>query len=183
MNFDSFSHGQIISKLWLCEHLEPYLPEKATVFILGSWYNLLGSMMLTRNCNQYQSILGIDIDTEAVSVADKLCETWIIEKKLCNKVGDANTYKLEGPDVVINCSPEHMENTDWLNNITKGTLVCIQSSNMKNDGEIWDIKQYTATIEDFVSKYQLETVLFCDTLQVRYENNKGYDRFMIIGKK
>ena len=131
MNFDSFSHGQIISKLWLCEHLEPYLPQKATAFILGSWYNLLGSMMLTRNCNQYQSILGIDIDIEAVSVADKLCETWIIEKKLCNKVGDANTYKLEGPDVIINCSPEHMENTDWFNNITKGTLYPIPGTQLR----------------------------------------------------
>jgi len=183
MNFDSFSHGQIISKLWLCEQLEPHLPEKATVFILGSWYNLLGSMMLTRKRNQYQSILGIDIDAEAVSVADKLGVTWIIEKKLSNVVGDANIYNLAGPNVIINCSPEHMENTDWLNNITKGTLVCIQSSNMENDGNVWDIKQYTATIEDFVSNYKLETVLFCDTLQIRYENNKGYDRFMMIGKK
>jgi hypothetical protein len=140
-------------------------------------------MMLTRNHNQYQSILGIDTDAEAVNVADKLCETWIIEKKLRNIVADANTYNLQGPNVIINCSPEHMDSVDWLKNIVKGPLVCIQSSDMKNDGEIWDIKQYTATIENFVSKYQLETVLFCDTLQIRYENTKGYDRFMMIGKK
>jgi hypothetical protein len=183
MNFDSFSHGQIISKLWLCEQLEPHLPKKATVFILGSWYNLLGSMMLTRNRKLYQSILGIDIDSTAIDIADKLCETWIIEKKLCNKVGDASTYPLEGPNVIINCSPEHMENTNWLNNIVKGTLVCIQSSNMQNDNDIWDIKQHSPTIEDFISKYRLETILFCDTLQIRYENNKGYERFMMIGRK
>ena len=183
MNFDSFSHGQIISKLWLCEHLEPYLPEKATVFILGSWYNLLGLMMLIRNHNQYQSILGIDIDTEAVSVADKLCETWIIEKKLCNKVGDANTYMLSGHDVVINCSPEHMDSIDWLKNIVKGTLVCIQSSDMENDGDVWDIKQHTPSMESFVEKYQLDNVLFCGTLPIHYENGKGYNRFMLIGKK
>lgn len=183
MNFDSFSHGQIISKVWLCEQLEPYLPEKSTVFILGSWYNLLGSMMLTRNRNLYQSILGIDIDADAIKIADKLCVTWIIEKKLSNTIGDANTYNLEGPNVIINCSPEHMDSVDWLNNIVKGTLVCVQSSDMKNDGETWDIKQYTPSLESFIEKYPLDDVLFCGTLPIQYENGKGYNRFMLIGKK
>jgi hypothetical protein len=49
MNLDSFSHGQIASKLWLCDHIEQYVTDNSRVAIVGSWYNVLAFMMLTRN--------------------------------------------------------------------------------------------------------------------------------------
>ena len=159
-------------------------------YLVTGGAGFIGSHLIESLINRSDQVVVLDnlstgSSKNLIKVADQICQGWMIgsDTQLKNELGDANTYNLQGFNVVINCSPEHMENTDWLNNITKGTLVCIQSSNMKNDGESWDIKQYTATIEDFVSKYQLETVLFCDTLQIRYENNKGYDRFMMIGKK
>jgi hypothetical protein len=182
MNFDAFSHGQIISKLWLCEKLEPHMPENATVFILGSWYNTLGSLMLTRNRNLYQHILGIDLDSEAVELADKLCSTWIIERKLRNIVGDACSYKLEGPDVVINCSSEHMDST-WFDHVTSGTLVCIQSSDIVEPDEVWVIENPSSTLESFSEKYPMTEILFEDVYPIEYENGFGYKRFMKIGRK
>jgi hypothetical protein len=182
MNFDAFSHGQIISKLWLCEKLEPHVPENAVVFILGSWYNTLGSLMLTRNRNLYQHILGIDLDSEAVELADKLCSTWIIERKLRNIVGDACSYKLEGPGVVINCSSEHMDST-WFDHVTSGTLVCIQSSDMVEPDEVWVIENPSSTLESFSEKYLMTETLFEGVYPIEYENGFGYKRFMKIGIK
>jgi hypothetical protein len=45
INFDSFSHGQVKSKIWLCENLERLLPDNAKVLTLGSWVNILGFMI------------------------------------------------------------------------------------------------------------------------------------------
>jgi hypothetical protein len=182
MNFDAFSHGQIISKLWLCEKLEPHVPENSVVFILGSWYNTLGSMMLTRNRNLYQHILGIDIDAQSIELADKLSSTWIIEKKLRNIVGDACSYKLEGPDVVINCSSEHMDST-WFNHVTNGTLVCIQSSDIVEPDEVWVIENPSSTLESFSEKYPMTETLFEGIYPIEYENGFRYKRFMKIGRK
>jgi len=182
MNFDSFSHGQIISKLWLCEQLEPMLSKNSTVFILGSWYNILGSMLLTRNANLYQSILGIDIDPNVIHVADKLNETWIIEKKLTNITADANTYNLQGPNVIINCSPEHMDQTTWFDNLPTNTLICIQSISIVDDKEPWLIKQPTPTYADFCMKYKLDKVHYSGIKSIQY-TNWGYERYMLIGEK
>ncbi len=54
----SFSHGQTQSKLWLCETMEPHLPQNAVVAILGCWYNMLGFMLITRNKQLLSACLG-----------------------------------------------------------------------------------------------------------------------------
>ena len=72
MDWDSFSHGQIQSKLWLCQELERHLPQNARVAILGSWHNVLAFMLLTRGADRYQTIVGIDLDKKVQKVADKL---------------------------------------------------------------------------------------------------------------
>ena len=73
MNFDAFSHGQIQSKIWLCEELEPHTPIHANIRILGSWYNILAFMLLTRRPEYYyNSIEGIDIDPDAMTPREAL---------------------------------------------------------------------------------------------------------------
>ena len=72
MNYDAFSHGQTLSKIWLCEQLESHIPKNTRAAILGSWYNVLAFMMLTRKSELYQYILGIDIDPLATDIAEYL---------------------------------------------------------------------------------------------------------------
>jgi hypothetical protein len=184
INFDAFSHGQIKSKLWLCENLENHIPNLANVCILGSWYNILAFMLLTRNPSSFQSIVGMDIDANATCVADKIINYWSIEgMNVSNKNVDVNNQPLEMYNVVINCSPEHMEKSDWFNNIIPGTLVCIQSSNVLDANHPWYIKNPSPDLNSFASKYPLREILFLDTLPIRYSNGWGYDRYMIIGIK
>jgi hypothetical protein len=184
MNYDAFSHGQIKSKLWLCEELEQYIPRNAVVAILGGWYNLLGFMILVRNNIKISSILNIDIDSSAIDVANKINNRWMIgpDAKINNITADANTYNYQGFNVIINCSPEHMIGNDWFDSITKGTLVCLQSSDIDSTDDVWKIANANKSLEDFAKKYPLSHYIFKDTKEFEY-GDWGYKRFMIIGIK
>jgi hypothetical protein len=184
MNYDAFSHGQIRSKLWLCEKLEKRMPKNATIAILGGWYNILGFLLLARNQNKISSILNIDIDPSSVDIANKLTEGWMIgtDSKINNIVDDVNTYNYQGFDVVINCSPEHMANSDWFNNITAGTTVCLQSSDIDINDDIWKVTNPNKSMDDFIKKYPLSRMLYKDSIEFIY-GDWGYKRFMIIGIK
>ena len=184
MDFSSFSHGQIQSKVWLCQSLEPYIATDARIAILGSWYNILGLMLLLRNPNKYNFILGIDKDPIAIQMANKICEGWMIQPnvKMNNLCADANSYNLQGYNVVINCSVEHMESNKWFDTLTPGTLVCIQSSNVLESTASFDIKSPNQNIDSLVTKYPLRTFYHKKTKHFQY-NEWGYDRLMTIGIK
>jgi len=184
MNYDAFSHGQIKSKLWLCEELEKHVRDGSRAIILGGWYNILGFMLLTRNREKFLSILNIDIDSSAIDIANKVTEGWMIgsDAKINNLVADVSTYNYEGFDVVINCSPEHMDSNDWFNKITDGTLVCIQSSDIDINDDVWKITNPNKSIDDLVKKYPLSQTLHKDSMKFVY-GDWGYQRFMIIGIK
>lgn len=180
-NFDSFSHGQIVSKIWLCEHLEPFLPENATVAILGSWYNVLSFMMLTRKQDAYQYILGIDIDDSVSDIADKINNAWTFESKVQNITGDARTYDYSNFDIVINCSSEHM-GSEWFSQISTGTIVCIQTSNVIDTEYPWLVSNPSSSLHEFIEKYPLNQILFSGEKEITYPD-WGYSRYMLIGIK
>lgn len=185
MDFTSFSHGQIQSKLWLCQNLEPHLQEDSRVAVLGSWYNVLSFIMLSRNEKKCQSILGIDIDPNVKEIADRINQMWTMgpSPRVQHVTEDANTYNLNGFNVVINCSPEHMDSDQWFDNIETGTLVCLQSSDIAiRDDEIWKCVNPNLTLDEFTKKYPLTQYFFSDTLRIQY-SDWGYNRFMIIGIK
>jgi hypothetical protein len=182
INFDGFSHGQVKSKLWLCEHLEPFVEENSRVLILGSWINLLGFMMLTRNPTKYQSVTGIDLDSNSVDIANKICDCWNIEGIHQSIVQDANTMDMLQADVIINCSSEHMSDTHWFHNIPKNKLICIQSSSIADSGHPWFVTNPSESIEEFANKYSVSQTLFLGTLPITYES-WGYSRYMLIGIK
>lgn len=176
MDFDSFSHGQIKSKIWLAEKLEPYIGKN--VVVLGSWYNLTAFVLKCRGNSS--KITGVDMNPEVKPIADKICDVWRIEGSVSNITGDAANIPVDY-DTVINCSSEHMS-TEWFDNIKTGTLVCIQTSNITDPEYPWYIVTASPDIESFRSKYKLSSVLFCDTLRIQYDH-WGYDRYMLIGTK
>ena len=179
----SFSHGQTQSKLWLCETMEPHLPQNAVVAILGCWYNMLGFMLITRNQHFYQHVLGVDIASEAITEADKLCEGYMLgsDSVIRNVCADANTYSLQGHNVIINCSTEHMTD-EWFDNIDPNALVCIQTTDVDNQENPWFITNPTKTLDEFTSKYPLKDVLYSGSKFFEYPD-VSYYRHMVIGRK
>ncbi len=175
----SFSHGQTQSKLWLCEQLEPYLPNKAVVAVLGCWHNLQGFMMVTRDKNKYQSILGLDIDPIAIQGADELCQGFMIgsDCQLRNEIADVNTYNLQGFHAIINCSVEHMSN-EWFLNTDPNAIICVQTSNVAESGEPWLITNPTKTFEEFREKFPMSQAIFEGVRSFDY-GHLSYERYMI----
>lgn len=181
INPDAFSHGQVLSKIWLCEQLEPYLPSNAQVAIVGSWHNVLAFTMLVRNQSVYKEIVGIDLNAESVSIANIICNAWCFNNKVRNLVDNANTHDYTKYNTVINCSVEHMNNT-WFSGVSTGSLVCIQSSDVLEPKYPWLITNPNPDQETLVKKYPLSQTLFSGEKEFDY-GSWGYKRFMLIGIK
>lgn len=188
-SFESFRHGLIVSKLWLCEELEKIitpLNTKHEVHILGSWTNILGFMMLVRNHKLYSVVHGYDIEPTAIDIANSINNAWMFEEpKVHNHATNINDidYSLHGENrLYINCSIEHLTSRDWYSKVPADSMVCLQSTNMNIEGDPWDINDYTPNIETILERYPMKKILYQNIKNIRY-NHFGYDRFMIIGVK
>jgi hypothetical protein len=183
IDYSAFSHGQIQSKIWLCENLEPLLPPTySQVAIIGSWYNVLGLMLLTRNQEKYNLIMGIDKEEESVEIANKIVNGWSIgmDFKARNTCADIKGYNLNSYNVVINTSCEHMNN-DWFQNVNPYQLLCLQTSNMVTDDPSWNVTNPNPTMDDFKKKYPLSQILFEGEKVFDYGHLR-YSRYMMIGR-
>lgn len=185
MDWSSFSHGQIQSKLWLCEEIEPYISYGSNIAILGSWYNILGFMLLVRKPMHYNQVTGIDKDFFATTIANKITNAWQTNEHQCvrNETHLAEHTDLTKFNVVINTSPEHMNNNIWYENCPNDSLVCIQSSDIQiaND-DVWKCVNPNATLDELVVKYSMSTVLYSGMRYFDY-GSLSYKRFMVIGYK
>lgn len=185
MDFSSFSHGQLHSKIWLCEHLEPLLPNNAKIAILGCWHNVMGIIIMVRNPKKGFQIDGIDLDSEVINVADQLTTAWRYEflNPFKNIHADVNTFDYSAYDVIINTSVEHITKNDWFYNIPDGKLVAIQSMDIQlTNDPIFKITNPNNSIETLKAKYPLSKIIFCDSKKFDYQVNP-YVRFCMIGIK
>lgn len=182
MDFTSFSHGQIISKQWLIDSIEDYLFENIKILILGGWYNVLGFMLLTKYHNKIGHITNIDIDSNAIMIADKLHDAYLFTNKVTNVLNDSSKVMDYEYDMVINCSPEHMAHDDWFTNIQDNKLVIIQSSDMIDTSHPWYCVNPNPTFVDFINHYRLKQTYYTDEIDFNY-STYSYKRFMLIGRK
>ena len=196
INFDtheSFYHGLIKSKIWLCEELEFVMYgeclKKPSLYILGCWDNLIAFMLLTRKPEYYNVIHGYDINPEAIANANRVCDMWQYESpRVYNHIQDVNQYDFSNSDnepVFINCSIDQMDSNKWFESIPKGSLVCIQTTNMTDPEFPWFIKQTTSCLNELIDRFNLDDLLYSGAKHIQYNINShdGYKRYMIIGRK
>jgi hypothetical protein len=183
---ESFSHGLVTSKIWLCEQLEKALGdrESATINILGCWDNLLAFMLVVRKPTYYKELHGYDIDPKSIAVANKICDAWLFETtKIYNHVADANSIPfVDNTHAFINCSVDQFISNEWFDNIPIGSLVCIQSSDMPIENDKWEITQSVGSLTELEEKYKMSKVLYKGDFYIDY-GTWGYTRFMLIGIK
>jgi hypothetical protein len=188
-SFESFRHGLVVSKLWLCEELEPIInslyQKPVSVHVLGSWTNLLSFMMIVRNRKLYKEFHGYDIDESCKSISDKICDAWLYENpKVYNYTCNADNldYFSKDPLLIINCSVDQMETNIWYDNIPKGSLVCLQTTDVLDENFPWLIKQKSPDIGAFQNRYKLSNTYYTGSKRIEYAT-WGYNRFMLIGIK
>ena len=186
MDFSAFSHGQIQSKIWLCEELEKHITDPVRVVVLGCWYNMTGFLLFARNQHLYKRIDGVDTNLESVGMADKINDALKIENKFNAFYADANNTFYHNYDVAICTSTEDIKETHWFERIPEGKLICLQSLNLtpkqikKYDN--WNIMNPNKTFKEFKNKYPLSSTLYEGSKKFDYGDLK-YTRFMIIGIK
>lgn len=203
---DAMSRGQIQSKRWLVDTLHDvmYPPMQSaetvmrmdrfwrTVYVCASWYGILGDMLIDKFGDRVGQVRGLDMDPEAVTVANRLMRHYGDGWKMRSTVKDIRelTYdndeltfeRFDGsmvvykdtPSMVINTSCEHIPDfTDWYRRIPRGRLVVMQS----NDYFGWH--EHVNCVSDlmaFTAQTPMRTELFSGELPLF-----KYTRFMRIG--
>jgi hypothetical protein len=187
---DSFSSGQVGSKIWCAEELESacqyYESQKKItapyrILMLGGWYGVLNLILRSRDNIKIDRVRSLDIDEEVCNIADLVNNYWVWQQWQFKSVhGDANTYQYGSEDfnIIINTATEHMESRDWFNNIPKGSLVVLQSNNMKHD----DHCSNHASWMDFDEDYFLTETYSVTQKEFKYPD-WSFKRFMKIGIK
>lgn len=209
INKDAFSHSQIKSKLWLCEHLERIINEekaigneKARILIHGGWYGLLSFVLRVRENIDIEHITSIDVVYDSSVIANQINETWVNEKvsnwhrgfqaitQDSNKwqyhhglIGD---YSIDIPhsdisveNVIINTSTEHFKNDEWFKNIPDGRLIALQSTDMTHPTHINTVKG----LHDMKKRFPMSKYYFKGSKFFAYSKIKKFYRFMLIGMK
>jgi hypothetical protein len=191
-NFDtheSFYHGLIKSKIWLCEELEIVMYSEfiknPTLHVLGCWDNLMAFMLLTRKPEFYSTVYGYDINPEAINTANRVCDMWLYEKPhVYNRVQDVNDYDYSSHtnSVFINCSIDQMDSNKWYETVPDNSIVCIQTTNMTDPNFPWYIKQTTGSLDELINKFNFTKLIYSGEKHIQFQKD-GYKRFMIIGCK
>lgn len=185
-NFDptAFMSGQVGSKLWLCEMLEPILKERfpnnpPDIWVLGGWYGMTNFLLQSRDAH-LNTIKSIDVDPEATRGALILNEAYVHLQTFQAETADANTLDYSNaPLVVINTSAEHMESRQWFEIIPKDTLVVVQTNDMPHDDHVFAHH----SIEDLKNEFPMSGgYYFAGELPFFYDD-WSFTRFMTIGIK
>jgi hypothetical protein len=187
--YESFYHGLVKSKLWLCEELETSMHREClsnpTLHILGCWDNLLAFMLLTRKPTLYSTVYGYDINPEAIDNANKVCDMWKYESpKVYNYIQDVNDYdySLHTNSIFINCSIDQMDSNKWYDTVPDNSLVCIQTTDMADPNFPWYIKQTTESLDELINKFNFTKLIYSGEKRMPYKES-GFNRYMIIGCK
>lgn len=186
--YESFYHGLVVSKIWLCEELEKILVDSTPpVKILGSWHNLMSFMMIVRKPKGYMYFNCYDKDPASITVADQICDAWkeIEEPHVYNHVADVLSLDFTNDDpntVYINCSVDQFENESWYNSIPNGCIVCMQTTDVVDDSQSWEIVQKTKDLNEFAERYKLSKVLYQGSKTLPYQKG-SFNRLMLIGIK
>jgi hypothetical protein len=184
LDSDAFSSGQIGSKIWLAEHFELavshfQLKNPLRICLIGGWYGLTNLILQTRNNIKILHIRSIDIDETACQIADKINEHWVFRNwQFKSIVADANEFDYSNYDCIINTVVEHIDSTVWFEKIPNGSLVALQSNNMKHQDHVYNHQN----LKEFDKAFTLSDTYFLGQKDFIYPD-WSFKRYMKIGLK
>jgi hypothetical protein len=180
LDLDSFSTGQVESKLWAAQQLEECVRQHnigpLDIYILGGWYALLHFILQVRQQITINSCRSFDLDPSACSMANVINNTWE-SKDWAFRSFPQDMETVDYPahiNCVINTSTEHIKSNTWFDRIPKGTLCLIQSNDLVHIDHVNNV----SSIAELKSKYNLSECYVEDSKIIG-----TYTRYMIIGKK
>jgi hypothetical protein len=193
---DSFSRGQLQSKLWLVSELKKHKLDLGTVFLCAGWYGTLATMLFESKL-KLDKIRSFDIDPTCMDIAETFNKPWFTQqwrfKAITQDIMEINynehtwqswstannrmSYPIvDIPDTIINTSCEHIEHfSEWYNKLPEGKLLVLQANNFVEVDE--HINTYS-NLSQFDSAVPMSRVLYSGELEL-----EKYTRYMKIGYK
>ena len=203
---DSFSRGQLRSKLWVSDTIKDLDVDLGNmIYVCAGWYGVLPAILFERN--KVENILSFDSDESTDNPADTLNKEQTIDGlrfKAVVKDIHSLKYKDESFDVthyqytemtkfkttkqsmpakmeascVINTSCEHIVDFDkWWAGIPKGMLVIMQNNDF-DDEDHEHAEDTVSSLEEFSKRLNVSETLYEGTLAL-----EEYNRYMVIGYK
>ena len=203
---DSFSRGQLRSKLWVSDTIKDLDVDLGNmIYVCAGWYGVLPAILFERN--KVENILSFDSDESTDNPADTLNKEQTIDGlrfKAVVKDIHSLKYKDESFDVthyqytemtkfkttkqsmpakmeascVINTSCEHIVDFDkWWAGIPKGMLVIMQNNDF-DDEDHEHAEDTVSSLEEFSKRLNVSETLYEGTLAL-----DEYNRYMVIGRK
>lgn len=181
VNKDSFSNGQMASKIWLCQELEKLKWSSNLTWIYGGWYGMTAFLLLSRENFLVKRIESYDSDPECEPIADLIHNNWVHFHPFKFKAYTKNCNALipNQTDLIINTATEHFDSMDWWNNIPFGKRVILQGNNMVHEGEEVTI---STSLDDFKQRFPLTVHEYTGEIDFNY-STWGFTRYMVIGIK
>jgi hypothetical protein len=171
---DAFWSGQMKSKEWLIDNLEPFVTKPSRIEIHGGWVGVLASMIFQSKIPA-RYISSVDIDPLCQHVATMMNKIEEQDGRFKAITHDMCKVPVSG-DIIINTSCEHItqEQYDlWLSRMPKGSLIVLQSNNYKIPEHV----RTASSLKEFEAQSQLD-IKFSGSLKTQL-----YDRWMIIGTR
>lgn len=179
--FNPFSHGQVESKIWLCEEVEKISKEFDTIYILGAWAGVMAFILHVRRNIKFKKLVTIDSNEQSIPLITEVLDAIKCSGNLDIQLGDCNKleYSSLGNNLVINTSVENIVGSDWFTNIPPGTLVAVQS---RTGGHIDNINPYES-IKKLDTSFAMTVSKFSGSLSFAFYPVNPYNRYMKIGFK
>jgi|TARA_B110000438_G_scaffold152328_1_gene146350 hypothetical protein len=176
---ESFWHGQLDSKVWLCESLiSVNHAEASKIVIFGGWNGILASMLFNSELG-VRHIRSIDIDPACKDIALGMNKAYEMDGSFDAITEDMCNYEYtEDPHIVINTSCEHLTNIQyyqWYDKIPADTWIVLQSNNYS---ELDEHINCSESLDEFKKKANISNTFYAGSLKL-----PKYDRYMIIGRK
>jgi hypothetical protein len=171
---DAFWGGQVKSKEWLIENLEPFVTKTSRIEIHGGWVGVLASMIFQSKI-PVRYISSVDLDPTCESIATMMNKIEEQDGRFKAITSDMCTVPVSG-DVFINTSCEHitqMQYETWLERLPNKSLIVLQSNNYNIPEHV----RTAQTLDVFKDQCRID-VAWAGELKLPM-----YTRFMIIGKK
>jgi hypothetical protein len=180
---DAFWRGQITSKEWLIEKLEPFVNKPSFIEIHGGWVGVLASMLFQSNI-PITRIWSTDIDPACEPIASMMNKLEEMEGRFKAVTADMchlsylrqQENNWDVGDIIINTSCEHLTQDQydfWLKQLPKTALVVVQGNNYDLPEHVRSAK----TLEEFKEQSKINE-MWSGSLKTQL-----YDRWMIIGYK
>lgn len=173
---DAMYYGQLASKSWIVNTINPLINKKASIYIFGGWVGILAKFLF-KSTIPISKIYNIDIDDWAVDVSKK------INTENNYFVLNADMIEFEYPTtdndvVVVNTITEHLtqeQYTQWYQKVPVGSLVVVQGNNLfKFDDHV----RCSHNLEEFLLQNNVSDSLYNGELEF-----SNYKRFMSIWRK